>query len=125
VKKLLVLVGLTMIGVLMFASVASAQSVSNSASASGSASAHGRPSYCSPSPGKTVPALCHQSGHDVFSVSGPSASPFASPNAPNASPTASTPTMPGTGGLSPTLALVPLALIVGGGLLAFGIVRRR
>ena len=121
-KKLLVLVGLTMIGVLMFASVASAQSVSNSASASGSASAHGRPSYCSPSPGKTVPGLCHQSGHDVFSGSGPSASPFASPNA---SPTASTPTMPGTGGLSPTLALVPLALIVGGGLLAFGIVRRR
>ena len=33
--------------------------------------------------------------------------------------------IPGTGGLSPTLALVPLALIVGGGLLAFGIVRRR
>ncbi len=32
--------------------------------------------------------------------------------------------LPDTGGLSPALALAPLALLVAGGLLAFGIVRR-
>jgi hypothetical protein len=97
VKKLLVLVGLTMIGVLMFASAASATCAIRSASASGSASTSG----------------CN----DVFTVSGSGSVP--------AGLLSGTPGLPGSGGIPPTLALVPLALIVGGGLLAFGIVRRR
>ena len=94
-KKLQVLVGLSMIGALMFASVASAQCVPSS-SASGSASASG----------------CNDFG--VVSASSSSVT-----------ATVSTPGLPGTGGLSPTSALWPLALIVGSGLLAFRVVRRR
>jgi LPXTG-motif cell wall-anchored protein len=99
VKKLLFLVGLSMIGVLMFASEASATCV---LSASGSASASG----------------CN----DLFLVSGSASVP---PGLLSDKATASTPGMPATGGPSPALALVGLALMVGGGLLALGIVRRR
>jgi hypothetical protein len=99
VKKLLLLVGLSLIGVLMFASVASASCVySSSASASASASS----SSC----------------NDVIFVS----SGTVSASAPSGTATAG---LPDTGGLSAALALGSLALIVGGGLLAFGIVRRR
>jgi hypothetical protein len=59
----------------------------------------------------------------------PSAPPSASPSAsPTASPTATasaTPALPDTGGFSPVWALGPLAMILGGGLMALGIVRRR
>jgi hypothetical protein len=59
----------------------------------------------------------------------PSAPPSASPSAsPTASPTATasaTPALPDTGGFSPAWALGPLAMILGGGLMALGIVRRR
>jgi hypothetical protein len=98
VKKLLMVVGLSMIGVLMFASAASAACAIRSASASGSASAS---SGC----------------NDTWG--------FGSASSLSVPAWASTPKMPATGGLSPALALVPLALIVGGGLLAFSIVRRR
>jgi hypothetical protein len=101
VKKLLLLVGLSMIGALMFAPAASATCVL-SASASGSASA----SEC----------------NDFIIISG---SGTVSASLPSGTATASTSALPGSGGLSPMLALVPLALIVGGGLLAFSIVRRR
>jgi hypothetical protein len=97
VKKMLLVVGLSMIGVLMFASAASATCAIRSASASGSASAS---------------SGCNDTGSgSARSLSVPA--------------WARTPKMPATGGLSPALALVPLALIVGGGLLAFSIVRRR
>ena len=61
----------------------------------------------------------------------PSASPSASsPASASASPTASpsataTPALPDTGGFASVLALGPLAMLLGGGLLALGIVRRR
>ena len=66
-----------------------------------------------------------------------SASPTASPSAsasasPSASPTASptttasaTPVLPDTSGFPPAWVLGPLAMILGGGLMALGIVRRR
>jgi hypothetical protein len=66
-----------------------------------------------------------------------SASPTASPSvsasaSPSASPTASptttapaTPALPETGGFPPAWVLGPLAMILGGGLMALGIVRRR
>lgn len=101
VRKLLLLVGLCMIGVLMFAPAASATCVAKSASASGSASA----SEC----------------NDVIIISG---SGTVSASLPSGTAAASTPPLPGSGGLSPVLALVSLALITGGGLLAFNIVRR-
>ena len=100
-KKLLMLVGLSMIGVLLFASAASATCAISSASASGGASASG----------------CN----DLFFVSGSGSVP---PDLRRGTAMGSTPGMPATGGLSPALALVPLAFIVGGGLLAFRIVRR-
>lgn len=99
-KKLLPLVALSMIGALMFAPAASATCVAKSASASGSASA----------------SPCNDFFTTVLSGS-PSASP-------NGTAAASTPPLPGSGGFSPALALVSLALIAGGGLLAFNIVRR-
>src|SRR5215212_6167366 len=61
----------------------------------------------------------------------PTASPSASPSAsasrkPTASSTATaTPLLPDTGGLTSVSTLGPLAMLVGGGLLALGIVRRR
>jgi hypothetical protein len=63
----------------------------------------------------------------------PTASPSASPTAsPSASPTASesttasaTPVLPDTSGFPPAWVLGPLAMIIGGGLMALGIVRRR
>jgi hypothetical protein len=61
----------------------------------------------------------------------PSASPSASSSAsasasPTPSPSATaTPGLPDTGGFASVLALGPLAMLVGGGLLAQGIVRRR
>ena len=100
VKKLLLLVGLSMIGALMFAPAASA-TCALSASASGSASA----SEC----------------NDVIIISG---SGTVSASLPSGTAAANTPPLPGSGGLSPALALVSLALIAGGGLLAFNIVRR-
>jgi hypothetical protein len=61
------------------------------------------------------------------SSASPSASPSASASAsPTASPTATaTPALPDTGGFSSVSALGSLARLVGGGLLALGIVRRR
>jgi len=63
----------------------------------------------------------------------PTASPSASASAsPSASPTASptttapaTPVLPDTSGFPPAWVLGPLAMILGGGLMALGIVRRR
>ena len=63
----------------------------------------------------------------------PSASPSANPTAsPSASPTASpsttasaTTVLPDTGGFPPAWVLGPLAMILGGGLMALGIARRR
>ena len=71
------------------------------------------------------------------STASASASPTASPSAsasapPSASPTASpsttaaaTPVLPDTSGFPPAWVLGPLAMILGGGLMALGIVRRR
>lgn len=64
---------------------------------------------------------------------GPTASPSANASAsPSASPTASptttasaTPVLPETSGFPSAWVLRPLAMILGGGLMAFGIVRRR
>jgi hypothetical protein len=64
---------------------------------------------------------------------GPSTSPSANPTAsPSASPTASpsttasaTPVLPDTSGFPPAWVLGPLAMILGGGLMALGILRRR
>jgi len=105
VKKLLMLVGLSVIGVLMFASVASAQCALPSASASGGVE------------GASVSGC-----NDVIFASGSGSVPL---GLLSGKATASTTGLPGTGGLSPALSLVPLAFIVGGGLLAFRIVRRR
>ena len=59
----------------------------------------------------------------------PSASASASPSAsPAASPTttaSATPVLPDTSGFPPAWVLGPLAMILGGGLMALGIVRRR
>jgi len=60
-------------------------------------------------------------GSSASAAASPSASPTASP-----STTASaTPVLPDTSGFSPAWALGPLAMILGGGLMALGIVRRR
>jgi hypothetical protein len=81
----------------------------------------------------------HARGVDDNAVASPassasaSASPSASPTAsPSASPTASpsttasaTPVLPDTSGFPPAWVLGPLAMILGGGLMALGIVRRR
>ena len=55
----------------------------------------------------------------------PSASASASPTASPAATASATPALPDTGGFSPAWALGPLAMILGGGLMALGIVRRR
>ena len=98
-KKVLLLVGLSMIVVLVFASAASATCVASS-SASGGASA----SECN-----DVITSGFISGSGTVSASLPS----------------DTAALPGSGGFSPALALVTLALLVGSGLLAFNIVLRR
>ena len=63
------------------------------------------------------------------STASPSASASASPSAsPTASPTttaSATPVLPDTSGFPPAWVLGPLAMILGGGLMALGIVRRR
>ena len=100
-KKLLLLLALSMIGALVFAPAASATCAILSASASGSASA----SEC----------------NDFIIVSG---SGTVSASLPSGTAAASTPPLPGSGGFSPVLALLALALLAGGGLLAFNIVRR-
>jgi hypothetical protein len=97
VKKLLLLVALSTLGTLMFASVASAQSGGNSASASGSVSASG----CNPD----VAPGC---GGDVIYTSSSSASPIA---------------VPPSGG--PAILLPAAVLLLGSGILTYAILRRR
>src|SRR5215218_8600217 len=74
-------------------------------------------------------------GVDDNAVASPASSASASTSAtssasastsPSASPSATaTPALPDTGGFASVLALGPLAMLLGGGLLALGIVRRR
>ena len=83
------------------------------------------------------PASSASASTSAMSSASASASPTASPSAsasasPSASPTASptttapaTPALPETGGFPPAWVLGPLAMILGGGLMALGIVRRR
>ena len=98
-KKLLLLVALSMIGALMFTSVASAQSVGSSASASGSVSASG----CDPD-------IAPGCGRDVF---------FAGSGSPSASPV---PVPPSSG---PAILPLAAALLLGSGILTYAILRRR
>src|SRR5215208_4636060 len=55
----------------------------------------------------------------------PTASPSASPTASPATTASATPVLPDTSGFPPAWVLGPLAMILGGGLMALGIVRRR
>jgi cell division septation protein DedD len=83
------------------------------------------------------PASSASASTSAMSSASASASPTASPSAsasasPSASPTASptttasaTPVLPDTSGFPPAWVLGPLAMILGGGLMALGIVRRR
>jgi ABC-type cobalt transport system substrate-binding protein len=100
VKKLLLLVALSTIGTLMFASVASAQSVGTSASVSGGVSASG----CNPN----IAPLSR--GRDVY-------------NASSGTPCASPVPVPPSGGSS--ILLPAAALLVGSGILTYAILRRR
>ena len=100
-KKLLLLVALSMIGALMFTSVASAQSVGSSASASGSVSASG----CDPD-------IAPGCGRDVF---------FAGSGSPSASPASLA--IPDGGG--PSILLPAAALLFGSCILTYAILRRR
>ena len=99
VRKLLLLVGLSMIGVLMFAPAASATCVAKSASASGSASA----------------SPCNDFFTTVLSGS-PSASP-------NSTAAASPVPIPSSGG--PAILLPTAALLLWSGILTYAILRRR
>jgi len=125
VRKVLLLMGLSMLGVLMFVPMAWAQE-----------------DPC-PDPDfpRETPDGCQASNlPDVELGDDASASPMASPmSSPTASPTASSSatstasasatasassTLPDTGGPVSLIALAPLALLVGSGILAFRIVRR-
>jgi hypothetical protein len=55
----------------------------------------------------------------------PTASPSASPTASESTTASATPVLPDTSGFPPAWVLGPLAMILGGGLMALGIVRRR
>jgi len=55
----------------------------------------------------------------------PAASPSASPKASTTATATATPALPDTGSIPPAWVLGPLAMILGGGLMALGIVRRR
>ncbi|MDQ2671510.1 MAG: hypothetical protein M3Y38_01650 [Actinomycetota bacterium] len=55
----------------------------------------------------------------------PDASPSASPTASEGTTASATPVLPDTSGFPPAWVLGPLAMILGGGLMALGIVRRR
>jgi ABC-type cobalt transport system substrate-binding protein len=102
VKKLLLVVALSTIGILMFASVASAQSGGSSASASPSASGSAPASGCSDCGGYVR--------HPTHSTSAPA----------SASPA---PNIPPSGG---TAILLPaVALLLGSGILTYAILRRR
>ena len=102
-KKLLLLVALSTMGILMFASVASAQSVGSSASASGGVFDSG----CNP---KIAPGC----GRDVFSAGSGSASGTVFDGGGLQAPV--------TGG--PAFMLPAAALLLGSGILTYAILRR-
>jgi cytoskeletal protein RodZ len=145
-RKLLLLMGLSMLGVLLFASVAFAQSGVNLQEDSGDnvdpetgeVVGDDTPD-CASSEDVLESGLCRPSGSSSASAT-PSATPSATATAtaspsttPSASPTAtatatataSASALPATGGPVSLMALAPLALLAGGGLLALRIVRRR
>ncbi|HZF57378.1 MAG TPA: hypothetical protein VEZ19_02755 [Rubrobacter sp.] len=141
-RKVLLLMGLSMLGALLFASVAFAQSSSPSASASG----------CTTSPaggGESVTVCVDPGGSPIASTTGGPLTPLPSDDGPpivsttggpltplpsdggSPSPSASataTPTasvLPETGGpASAAFGIVSLALLVGTGIMALGLVRR-
>ena len=140
-RQALLLVGLSMMAVLMFTPAASAEHRYGCP--------HDKP-FVAVAPGslgeESLRCFATRAEADRYSETGstasptpspppsPSQSPTASPGpsataspspGPTASPTAGASALPATGGgVSPTLVLGPLALIVGGGLLAIRIVRR-
>jgi hypothetical protein len=139
-----------MIGVLVFASVASAEHTAAHvrAGSNGGPCSGDKPfeATLAGDPGEgSLQCFATQAEANAYSNSGPDASPTASPIAsPTASPTASpsatatasaagaaqyqyNSALPDTGGVSPAtlLAIVPAILLVGGGLLSAGLLRRR
>lgn len=159
-SKLLQLVGLTLLGALLFSSAALAQDSSldrNTPCAnyretpdgtqcsnlpdatSGSASPSASVSASAPTGREGDPCGSFESGSPEYeecfdevvggvtpsesSTASPTASSTASATA-SASAPASSPSLPETGGPAPFMVLVPLALLVGTGLLAFGVVGR-
>ena len=113
-RKLLLLMSLSMLGTLLFASAAFAQS--SSASASG----------CTTSPAASGESVTVCVDHPTSSSASSSSS--ATAEADDAQYKTASPTitaLPETGGsVSLVGAMLPLALLVGGGLLAFRTVRR-
>lgn len=146
-RKVLLLIASSMIGVLVFASVVSAEHTAKHVRAGSDGSMDpGNPYGCpdgkpfvATAPGDpgegSLRCFATQAEADAYSNTGSGASPTASPAAgstatPSASATVaatsqySAPSLPETGGFSPVTALAPLALLVVGGLFAAKIVRR-
>jgi hypothetical protein len=119
------------------ASATSSASASASATSSASASASDDKGFDDRGRGMDDRAVDENTTASPASSASASASPGASPSAsptasPSASPTPSesatasaTPVLPDTSGFPPAWVLGPLAMILGGGLMALGIVRRR
>ena len=124
-RRVLMLVGLSVLGALLFASVAFAQSSSPSASASVA------PPVCTTSPAAESDTVCTDpGGSPIASTTGGPLTPLPSDGgspSPSASATA-TPTasvLPETGGpSSAALSIVSLGLLVVTGIMALGLVRR-
>jgi LPXTG-motif cell wall-anchored protein len=110
VRKLALLLGLTLVGVMLFASAAEAQQ-----SSSASASTSGCTTSSTPGGGFVTRCV------DFAASASPSASAATAAQYQYAS------TLPSTGGVSPAslLAIFPAILLVGGGLLSARLIRRR